>query len=312
MKGLDLSEQFFFEIGLKMLKNKFPKFLDRIAAGLAGEGSECYGFDDEISQDHDWGPGFCLWLVPEDYNKIGKHLQIEYDQLTKEFKGYHERITTPLSGQRVGVFEIYSFFKQFTGLDDVPGKLFEWQRIPEEYLSTATNGKVFMDSLGLFSNIRNKLLDYYPEDVRLKKIAARCISAGQSGQYNFPRSVKRRAYVAAHYALSKFIQDSISLIFLLNRKYKPFYKWMHRALLNLPILGVPLYPIYEDIVVFDVKNGQLNFIFQQIEIISKRIIEEITKQNLSDDRSDFLCDYGPIIKNKIKDPTLRSLHVMVG
>lgn len=312
MNGLNLSEKYFFEIGLKMLKNKFPNYLYRIAAGLVGEGSECYRFDDEISQDHDWGPGFCLWLNIEDYNSIGKYLQKEYDKLPKEFKGYRARVTIPLSKQRIGVFETYSFFKQFTGLDRIPGTLFEWYRIPEEYLSQATNGKVFIDSLGLFSSIRDKLANYYPEDVRLKKIAARCMTAGQSGQYNFPRSIKRKAYVAAHYALSIFIQDSISLIFLLNRQYKPFYKWMHRSLLTLPKLGKALYPQYENITIFDIKNDQLNLIYQKIEMISKNIIEELIKQDLSDIDSNFLCDHGPVIQKKIKDSYLHSLHVMVG
>jgi len=312
MNGLQLSEKYFFKIGLKMLQEKFPDYINRIAAGLVGEGSECYGFDDEISRDHDWGPGFCLWLASEDYSIIGTHLQIEYDRLPKDFEGYPARVTTPLSNQRVGIFEIYSFFKQFTGLDHLPHTLLEWQRIPEQYLAKATNGKVFLDPLGLFSKIRNDFFAYYPEDIRLKKIAARCMSAGQSGQYNFSRSLQRKEYVAAHYALSQFIRDSISLIFLLNRRYKPFYKWMHRSLIDLPILGMVLYPIYENIVISDIKNNGLGFICHQIELISIRIIEELIKQDLSDIASDFLCDHGPIVQNKVKDSTLRSLHVMAG
>ena len=87
---------------------------------------------------------------------------------------------------------------------------------------------------------------------------------------------------------------------------------MHRGLLNLSTLGTELYPIYENMVIYDIKNNQLDSIFHQIEMISKQIIEELIKQGLSDLESDYLCDHGPIIQKKIKNSTLRSLHVMAG
>ncbi|MFC2025291.1 hypothetical protein ACFLTG_02645, partial [Chloroflexota bacterium] len=84
MKGLELCESYFFEVGTPLIAEKFPAHKDKIAAGLVGDGSECFGFDDELSRDHDWGPSFCLWLTPQDYATIGMSLQVEYDKLPGE------------------------------------------------------------------------------------------------------------------------------------------------------------------------------------------------------------------------------------
>ncbi len=92
MKGLELCRSFFERHGAPMISKEFSDFRHRIAAGMAGEGSECLGFDDPISRDHDWGPGFCLWLDDNDFDEIGKPLQAAYDQLPRMFMGF---IRTP-------------------------------------------------------------------------------------------------------------------------------------------------------------------------------------------------------------------------
>jgi len=56
MKGLELARRFFTDVALPAFKEQAPDTLGSMAFGLAGPGSECYGFDDEISRDHDWGP----------------------------------------------------------------------------------------------------------------------------------------------------------------------------------------------------------------------------------------------------------------
>ena len=66
MKGLELAEKYYKEYGEPMLKEQFPDVLSQIAVGLIGSGSECFGYDDEISEDHDFEPGFCIFLPGED------------------------------------------------------------------------------------------------------------------------------------------------------------------------------------------------------------------------------------------------------
>ena len=79
--GMELCQAFYEEYGRPMIQSKFPGYEEEIAVGLVGEGSECFGFDDQVSRDHDFGPGFCLWLTDTVYDEIGEELQRAYDGL---------------------------------------------------------------------------------------------------------------------------------------------------------------------------------------------------------------------------------------
>ncbi|MBN1630222.1 MAG: DUF4037 domain-containing protein [Thermoleophilia bacterium] len=308
MKGLELAERYYEEYGRPMVAERFPQFQNRIAAGLVGEGSECYGFDDELSRDHDWGPGFCLWLTTDDYALIGEELQRGYDALPKSYAGFERRLEALHAGKRTGVFEITDFYRRFIRYDHVPVTLAEWRSLPETYLATATNGMVFADPMGEFTAFREGLLAFYPEDIRRKKLAARCYTAGQTGQYNYGRSMARGELVATHCALSSFMEAAISIVYMLNKRYRPFYKWMHRGLKELPVLGERCHRLFADLCAEPGPDAGARVGI--VEEISALLIAELTVEGLSDSESDFLMDHAHAVQAKISNEALRSLPVM--
>ena len=308
MKGLELCEQYFREEGQPVLEREFGPLFQRMAIGLVGDGSECYGYDDEISRDHDWGPGFCIWLTKDDYESAGGRIQEVYEVLPRSYEGYSQRRNSRWGGGRVGVLEIEAFYRSFIGPYQPPGSYDEWLLLPENALAAATNGKVFQDPLGEFTKIRSGLLSFYPEDVRLKKIAARCMTTGREGQYNFPRCVKRGEFFAARYAETKFCADAMSMVFLFNKRYAPFYKWIHRALKELPHLGDSFHRGISNLI----EEQDYSLKAERIEALSQALINELRRQGLSDRPSDFLPDHGPVVQQAIQDRGLRERNVWVG
>ena len=222
MKGLELSEKFYYEYGAPMLQKEFPELFSIIAIGLCGSGSECFGFDDEISKDHDFEPGFCIFVPDEDIIDEKTFFQLEkaYASLPKEFMGYKRNTTTAVGGNRHGVIRANRFFIEKTGTPDGKLNLKDWFFIPEQSLAEATNGKIFKDDLGCFTDVR-KRLSYFPEDVRLKKLAGNLLLMGQAGQYNYSRCIKRNDTAAAQFAIFEFVKATLNVIFLLNKKYTP-------------------------------------------------------------------------------------------
>ena len=239
--GLKLARAYWNEYGKPLIVERYPEYQGRIAAGLVGHGSECYGFDDELSHDHDFGPGFCLWLTDEDYAAIGERLQADYESLPDTFMGFGPKSQTARAqgaGRRVGVFRIGDFFESITGYRQAPpaDRPHEWLMLDEPTLAAATNGEVFADPLGAFSKTRQgfKLM---PEDVRLSLISRRLGMIAQAGQYNLPRMLQRGDGAAAWCAINEFAEAVASLVFLINTPvsagYMPYYKWRFAALRRL-------------------------------------------------------------------------------
>lgn len=242
--GMQLAQSYWQTYGKPLLDQpKFARYKNRIAAGLVGHGSECYGFDDEISRDHDFGPGFCLWLTDEDYAEIGADLQDAYDALPRKYAGFDSRNETPRaksceSSKRVGVFSISEFFENLTGFPTAPAanEPHLWLSLSESTLAAATNGKIFADPLGEFSKTRQSF-KLMPDEVRISLISRRLGMISQAGQYNFPRMIARKDASAAWLSINEFVRATASLVFLLNNPvtagYLPYYKWQFEALRKL-------------------------------------------------------------------------------
>ncbi len=311
MPGIDISREYFLQYGRPMLEDEFSDVIDRIAVGLAGEGSECFGFDDEISRDHDFDQGFCLWITEADEEKFGFRLERAYSKLPKEFMGLHRSVLSPVGGNRHGVITIEKFYTRFLGAPNAPDTIERWLYTPSFSLAAASNGEVFMDNLGEFSAIRNELKNGYPEDIRRKKLAAHTLFMAQSGQYNYSRCISRNECGAAQLAIFEFVKHAISAIYLLNNAYEPFYKWAYRGLNNLSILG-NISDALQGLTELDNSPQNAKTKQEVIEDISRLFIEEFENQGLTKVKSNDLERHAYSILDGIKDTSLRNMHIMDG
>ena len=309
MEGISLAKGYFETYGKAMLDEQFKDVKDRIACGVVGEGSENFNVDDEISWDHDFEPGFCMWITKEDEREFGFKLERAYAKLPNTYKGFTRQPMNPAGGNRHGVLIIDEFYEKFIGSNRAPKTYEEWLKIPEDTLATATNGEVFVDKLGIFSSIRNELLNM-PKDVWYKKVCAKMVRMGLSGQYNYARCVGHDDNVAAQIALSKFIEDGVSLAFLMNNQYAPYFKLAFRKMKQLDSFN-DLYDRFEYLLTVD--NSRENYLkkLDIIESIAKEFIDYFKENHLTKATCNNLDTHAYSIIDNIKDPELRNLNIMI-
>lgn len=282
--GLELGRELAHQVAQDMELN-LPDLVPHMCLALVGTGSECLGFDDTISEDHDFTKR-CQLFLPADTYTANK------DRLQSYFKNY--------AYGTVQIESISDFYKRYTLYPEGPQCEKEFRRIPQDLLCTATNGEVFLDNFGSFTHIRQRLLAYYPEDIRLRKIAYELNQLAQSGQYNLPRMLQRGDSIAASLALHQFIHHYMLLVHLLNKSYAPFYKWLYRHSCNLPILGnMVKHGIAEllDAPITDTKS--------HIDRLCNAIIQELQRNGLSTSPIDFLTYQAKEVIQRIQDPLLR-------
>ena len=319
MKGLKIARAYYEEYGEPMLREKFPELLPLIAAGLTGSGSECWGFDDEVSRDHDFEPGFCLFLPGEDVvdRKTAFALERAYAALPKEFMGLRRSLVSPVGGARHGVLRTAEFMKDKIGKADGNLSLMEWLYMPDYVLAEAVNGEIFMDGYGEVTAIRERLM-HRPEDVRLKKLAGQLLLMGQSGQYNYRRCLSHGETGAAQLAAVEFAKSSMAAVFLLNGVYQPYYKWSFRAMRALPRLSLTA-ELLEYLLTTDNEADTAEEKYNVMEGIAADITEELREQGLTGEPRDRrltgavggdLEKYAYLVNDRIGDAQIRSMHVL--
>ncbi len=237
MSEFDNSRRFYEAKVAPMIREFYPEYEARIAAGIAGEGSDCFGYDDFMSRDHDFGTGVCLWLLEEDLPKIGADLSERYEALADSMGA---GLTARLRARR-GVMGIREFYSNILDIDcDTRNcRLSEedWRSLDYKCIATAINGEVFRDDAGEFTAFRRLLEAYYPENIWKMHIANEMHKFSSALQVNYARCMTRGDVVAARLCQTQGLEAAMELYFLMKRKFPPYYKWTYRRITEVDEKG---------------------------------------------------------------------------
>ena len=308
MNGLELARDFYAHCR-PLLQAALGDIWDVACVGLVGEGSECFGLDDELSRDHDFGPCFCLWLDEAILVREKQRLQAALASLPEHFAGYRSRLAGGEGQGRVGALATERFYRFFLGRSSVPETPLEWLALAEDQLACCTNGEIFEEHASRFAEIRRQLLSYYPRELQLTKLAARCLQMAQAGQYNYPRSLARGQAAAAFFALSRFAESALAFVYLINGRYMPFYKHAARLARTLPLFGQRITELLS-LICEGKPRGSQEQIMEGIEDFAKLSADYLREQGLSRLAGNWLWDQAGEIMGHVHDKFLRSQNLL--
>ena len=293
-----------------MLEERFPELVPYLAAGLIGSGSECYGYDDEVSRDHDFEPGFCIFLPGEEVvdRKAAFALERAYAGLPREFMGLRRALVSPVGGARHGVIRTADFLMDKTGTNDGVLSLYEWLTLPDYSLSEVVNGEIFEDRYGGITAVRDRLR-HRPQDVRLKKLAGHLLLMAQAGQYNYLRCLRHGETGAAQLAVTEFVKNAMAAAFLLNDAYQPYYKWSFRALRELDKLPF-MAELLEYLLTTDNEKDTKDEKIDVMEGIAADVIGELQAQGLTQAVCGDLEKHAYSVNDRIADAQIRNMHIL--
>jgi hypothetical protein len=255
MSGLELARRFYFEAVLPIVEATFPGLVH--SAARIGRGSEVLGFDDGVSQDHDWGPRLELFLGPADRNRCAERLAGALaGDLPHRFLGYSTSFALDDDGvgvlieveagepvaHRVAIFELGEWCEDMIGFDPRAGVgWLDWLATSSHRLAEVTGGEVFHDGLGELGPIRTALA-WYPHDVSLYVLASQWRRIAQEEAF-VARCFQVGDDLGARLVAARLVRDLVRLCLLMERRYPPYSKWLGTAFGRLDCAG-SLAPIF--------------------------------------------------------------------
>jgi Domain of unknown function (DUF4037) len=243
MQGIELSRRFYDEFVGPWLARAFPNL--RHAAALIGYGSELLGFDDAMSQDHNWGPRVQLYVGEADF---AAHAETVVAAFTAHAPatflghpiGWANRLFPAVNGpgargaaeHGLEVHTIAAALRFQLGIaaDDLSDAAV-WLGLAEQRLLAMTAGAVFHDDDGSLTAIRQRLA-YFPRDVWLYKLACQWRRIAEEQAF-VGRTGQRGDELGSRVIAARLVRDLMRMAFLIERRYAPYSKWFGSAFARL-------------------------------------------------------------------------------
>lgn len=272
---IDISRDFFEEIVKPILQEHFPEETAQTAFGVFGYGSEALRLDDAYSRDHHWGLRIDA-MMPEAIFETRRQAIMDTlkANLPESYQGHSLR-EGHLAGAGLAPDNLTAFLQRTIGLTHEPTTYADWLSLPEEDIIHIINGEVWYDPLGEFTRIRETLNAYYPEPVRLRRIAHWCRFFSGMGTYALKRAILRDNDFYATTRFSNAIRLGIQLAFLLDRHYFPYDKWLMAYFERLPRLAGPLLPLVNEAVKLSTPwDRKLDLLHQLADILDQTMVAD--------------------------------------
>jgi hypothetical protein len=243
MKGSELSQAFFAECLLPLIRTHDPGLEQEMAAGVFGMGSDAAGLDDDFSREHHWGPR-CNIVLSDPLE--ARCAELETFLRERAPKTFHDYPVYHLKANRCGVTveTVSQFFQDMVGQAEAPQEPSGWFALTEADLFHVTGGQVFYDGPGEFTRRRTGFATY-PDSIWRKKLADWCVFLVGHGVYNINRARQRQDGMTASIYFGVTIKRVLEMGHLLNRTYAPYNKWLHRSFQRLPHFSGAAQPLLD-------------------------------------------------------------------
>lgn len=213
MSGLCLAQSYFNDNKDIIFLNVSEDAKNKITIGLFGLGSECYGMDDYISEDHDFNPGFVVLcendIDVDDYNQLIQN----YENLPKEYNRFYIRNILP----KHGVHMVKDYLYEYIGIEDE-------SRLTEQNKSLLTNGKIFYSGyLSSFVKRRKEIIKEAKHEY-LRNIALKTLEISQYIPYNLKRALDRNENDTYLLLKNHLIDKLIEYYYLYHHEFLPHDK----------------------------------------------------------------------------------------
>lgn len=256
IKGLELSESFFNENKALLFKKISSNAIEYITIGLFGFGSECYGVDDEISEDHDFDQGFIILV--EDSVPLTDFLKIKqaYDCLPKLYKRF-----CLLNQTKHGVHYMKEYLN-YLGVNDI-------KNISDESKALLLNGKLFYQGFAsTFANLRYDIRKNSNYDF-LIDLSLKALEINKYIPYNLKRSLDRGDLYTFKSLKNNLVNHLIEFYYIYHKMYLPHDKLRLKLMDNNSIIKKWIYYILD--------HDDISKLYEEI---SAKIIETLHNFNV--------------------------------